>query len=315
MRFTFAASMLLAVSLPSSALAQATPPVATLTPELRIDGTTENLSTINSVGVSPKGLVAILQPQDNKILFYNAAGIRVGSFGRSGEGPGEFRNIGFPGWVGDTLRVSDPTLRRTTYVSPEFKLVRSVPDRPATTLPEAPVCEQRLANGSVRNPHCARTVRGAAPDSSHLVVVSQSNPKSSTATFTVAVTRRNGDKVFARSVTTPSAPIPQSFTDSLLQRMNRMNTEAQAFIRSSMPDFFPPVIGAFVGRDGTVWLMLSPVRGTHTFQYLVLPPNGATLATITLPRATLPQVVSRTTLWAVVTDADGVDSVVRYRVH
>jgi hypothetical protein len=55
--------------------------------------------------------------------------------------------------------------------------------------------------------------------------------------------------------------------------------------------------------------------GATTIDYVVLGPAGDPLATVTLPKSIVPQVVSRKIMWGVATDADGTDSVVRYRVH
>jgi hypothetical protein len=73
------------------------------------------------------------------IRFFSAAGASLGSFGRDGEGPGEFRSMGWAGWNGDTLYVEDSGIRRVTFIGPDQKLLRTVPEpvriSPPKTLP------------------------------------------------------------------------------------------------------------------------------------------------------------------------------------
>jgi hypothetical protein len=95
----------------------------------------------------------------------------------------------------------------------------------------------------------------------------------------------------------------------------RMGPDAKAFYQETMPSYFPPVQFAFVGTDGTTWLMYWAAPGAATRQYVVLGSNGDPLATVVLPKSVLPQVISRHVMWGVLTDADGIDSVVRYRVQ
>jgi len=52
---------------------------------------------------------------------FDMSGKFVRNIGRDGAGPGEFRQIERFGWVGDTLWVSDPVLRRYTLFDRSFK--------------------------------------------------------------------------------------------------------------------------------------------------------------------------------------------------
>jgi hypothetical protein len=104
--------------------------------DLTIDANTNNLSAVTEVVVSRTGVIAVLQHQDMLIRFFSPSGALLGTFGRDGGGPGEFRSMGWIGWIGDTLHVEDSGLKRTTFVGPNLKLVRTVPD-PVRVLPPA----------------------------------------------------------------------------------------------------------------------------------------------------------------------------------
>ena len=63
--------------------------------------------SIRWVTVSDRGRVVIAQDKTNRLYFYAPEGNVLGTFGRSGDGPGEFRLPLGEGWVGDTLWVND----------------------------------------------------------------------------------------------------------------------------------------------------------------------------------------------------------------
>jgi hypothetical protein len=95
--------------------------------DLKIDGATSDFSLITDVTVSLAGTIAITQPEDGQVRFFRPDGSLLGIFGRSGEGPGEFRWPVRLAASADTVLVIDGTLPRITRVSPALKLLRTVP--------------------------------------------------------------------------------------------------------------------------------------------------------------------------------------------
>ena len=59
-----------------------------------------------------RGVVIALHPGERSLSILDSTGSFLRSVGREGSGPGEFRFPGQAGWVGDTLTVWDPALRR-----------------------------------------------------------------------------------------------------------------------------------------------------------------------------------------------------------
>lgn len=98
-----------------------------LEPEFRIDGYEADLLPITWLGASPAGTTVLLQTQNATIRFFDPEGRELESFGREGDGPGEFRRPVRAGWKGDTLWVSDVQSRRVTLVSPDRELLRTLP--------------------------------------------------------------------------------------------------------------------------------------------------------------------------------------------
>lgn len=126
-------------SLTTPALAQGTarsaPPLtaprAELREDLRLDGTAEDFSALGRIFVGPHGRIAIPLRQDYHVRLHDSTGKRIATVGRRGAGPGEFQFVGVGGWVRDTLWVYDIEQRRSVYVAPDGRVLRTVPLPPS----------------------------------------------------------------------------------------------------------------------------------------------------------------------------------------
>lgn len=63
---------------------------------------------ISSVTMSRDGVIYVADGQANEVRTFSVEGRHLGTFGREGEGPGEFGALYSLGWLGDTLAVLDP---------------------------------------------------------------------------------------------------------------------------------------------------------------------------------------------------------------
>ena len=126
------------------------PPTLRLTRDLRIDAAEQDLSTIAWLTVAPNGAIAVSQPQDGLVRFFNASGSPLGSFGRKGQGPGEFEQLARGGWLADSLWVSDFSTRRFTIIGRDRTLVRTVPWVAALAFPDRPPGEVRTTSVAAR---------------------------------------------------------------------------------------------------------------------------------------------------------------------
>ena len=99
---------------------------AVLTETLRIDGYAEELTAVSYVAVGWDGTIAVDQRADQAIRFYTDDGELLGTFGREGQGPGEFTAMSRMGWIGDTLWVDDFDQARVTLISRDLALVRTI---------------------------------------------------------------------------------------------------------------------------------------------------------------------------------------------
>jgi len=115
----------LVIALSDLAHAQPDAPRVRLTEDLRLDATAEDFPRVGSVFVGPRGHIVVSIPTDLQLRVYDPSGKRVAVFGRKGSGPGEFQHVSFFGWSGDSIWVGDVRQRRTTFIGPDFKLIRT----------------------------------------------------------------------------------------------------------------------------------------------------------------------------------------------
>lgn len=142
-------------------------------------------------------------------------------------------------------------------------------------------------------------------------------------TFDVIAFRATGDTLFARSYPFRGAPIPQAAKDSalasfvpsggrVLEGPSDLPQRFQAIARERMPAWFTPAETITLGIDLTTWIgMRATAEGRG---YLVLDRRGEPVGSLVVPRTTRVRQASTTHVWVTETDADGLSSVVRYRI-
>ena len=96
-----------------------TPPEWRLVPVVSIGPTTltdesapEEFGGVNAVALGPERNVFVADALNREVRVFGLDGAHVRTFGRDGEGPGEFRSIYSIAWVGDRLLTYDPHLGR-----------------------------------------------------------------------------------------------------------------------------------------------------------------------------------------------------------
>jgi len=105
-------------------------PVLSVTRDLHVGSVADpdsGFSRIGSVTVDREGLAYVAELQDSQIRVYDGSGRRVGTIGREGDGPGEFRSIGRMGLLGDTLWACDPTATRITLFTATGEMLGTIP--------------------------------------------------------------------------------------------------------------------------------------------------------------------------------------------
>jgi hypothetical protein len=160
-----------------------------------------------------------------------------------------------------------------------------------------------------------------------LVVLDRSAPTdSATAGFTVTKLSFGGDTLFTRRYAARTMPLTGAMADSVLsafeKRMGERNFLGQtaAGLRKwaegtlYRPAFMPPVSHLVAGRDGTIWVGLTP-DGSGEDRWVVLSPEGEAIGRIGLPSGTTVLVADREHVWGSQTDEFDVPYLVRFGVR
>ena len=88
-------------------------PVVSIGPKTLTDeGGPEEFGRVTAVALGPDGAVFVADARNHEVRVFGLDGAHRRTFGREGEGPGEFRNIYSIAWVGDRLLTFDPPLGR-----------------------------------------------------------------------------------------------------------------------------------------------------------------------------------------------------------
>lgn len=237
------------------------------------------------------------------------------------------------------LRVSVPLVRYadgSQLVSLDLATGSAVPEWPGGEKPGVPIVRldslggfQRLiawrpnvecsevfqstptSSSRISIPFCAQSLDEVAPNGSRFVLA-YVEPGGAPA-FRVIAFGENGDTLFSRRVPYEPIGISSSARDSArATRARGTQEQREAAARMRIPNSHPPVLRLLVGRDGTAWLERSTGRGDHT--WLVLDAGGSPYGIVTVPVNTRIMVVARDTAWAIETDDDGLQHIVRFRV-
>ena len=81
--------------------------------------TPDEFGRVSAVALGPDGTVFVADAANQEIRVFGLDGAHIRTFGRDGEGPGEFRSIYSVAWVGDRLLTYDPHLGRVGEFSGE----------------------------------------------------------------------------------------------------------------------------------------------------------------------------------------------------
>ena len=88
-------------------------PIVSIGPKTLTDeGGPAEFGRVTAVALGPDGAVFVADTRNHEVRVFGLGGVHRGTFGREGEGPGEFQSIYSIAWAGDRLLTFDPHLGR-----------------------------------------------------------------------------------------------------------------------------------------------------------------------------------------------------------
>ena len=185
-------------------------------------------------------------------------------------------------------------------------------------------------------PYFAHPLAGLSPTGDRIVFLTTRFSGGARGTTRLVVLRTTGDTIVSRTYSFVASPIPESIRERAVRQAlaqfdgsrirngrGRSPYSPQTLrayeqqIRARMPSHYPPAgqgtSGLTVGRDNSIWLATEPTAEGAPF--IVLDADGTPFATVVLPpKTSFIAAATRTHVWALESDADGVPSIVRYRI-
>ena len=136
------------------------------------------------------------------------------------------------------------------------------------------------------------------------------------ATFGVIALNLNGDTLWQRRYPYTPRRLDAERRENALGRRIEIGgvqiTRNQIMSATFLPDHAAPVTAVIVASNGSLWLRRDDRPGD--VEHLVIGPDGAPLATLTLPRYVTIKAVSGDAVWTTEIDEDDVQTIVRSRI-
>lgn len=349
-----------------------------------IDGVTQDLTPFRSFAVGPSGTIAIAQAQDHQVRFFGSSGSLLTKFGRTGEGPGEFRNLmgssvgsdgkqfwiisrspprvtltddrgGLLGGVATPVGMMAPSRSSDAEAFAGFALPIAfgrdstfvvlvaggkfpawlhrnaiapalVHVAPSGTFKNFIVgaersdadCTVTLVGSSVPLAFCPQPLFDIRSDAGVAAVLHVDKVQSGRWSYHWALVNvARGDTVKSASGTVAAVRIPSRIADSARTAQASSKSLApplaDAIRQMQLPEYYPPIRRIIVAQDNAIWLEEATSQSsTRSWRWIDL--KSAATGVITVPAVFSLVAVLPGQLWGYESDADGVQSVVRYSI-
>ncbi len=318
----------------------------------------------------PSGAIAVANGASAEVRLFSADGRHLRTLGRSGGGPGEFRQISWMGVSADTIFFADRTGARITTYLESGTLVRTVPIMAADSVGAFSV-SGRLSDGRwlvrpLLNPRIdgperlyrdTMSVGLLSPDGGRVAWLARLpsasvfvyNPRGTPNGLATGVAPlgpgahvlADGGRIAFADMARPAIVIfndqgriertlslpyvagefdEAGVTEARRQRLEESrNGGANVMIgalysKGARPPKMPVLGGMVRGLDGAFWVWPFTLADDVAKDYLVVDSNGRPLATVAGPARFRLREVGPDYLLGVRIDADGVESVVQYRL-
>ncbi len=209
-----------------------------------------------------------------------------------------------------------PTFTRRTATTSEHAILRvrwdgSDPDTIVDILTTS--TEWRLAEYYTTQPFTQDALYGISPDGRFIAVVDVGSDEVGGDSVRIVLRRSDKRVVYRRMVAFAHEAVTSHVVDSTVTVRARQLHLAEQDVRRGLlvPRYRSPIAEVLVGSDGTVWLRAA--RRDAGFTWLIVSVQGVAVARVLVPGNVRLVTIDRG-VWGLRTDADGVPTVVRWRL-
>ena len=168
-----------------------------------------------------------------------------------------------------------------------------------------------------RVPFFPRTMTDVSPDGSRILLVSQAVKGADSGSYRVVVLGEKGDTLLSKRFPVALTAISKKSVDSAVARvsggMRDYSVEQlRGFVAKEIPPVYPPVEGALLGADKTIWIQLRSPSADR--RWLALDSNGTALGVVLVAKSFVAKAATRTTLWGFEAEGEQLRALVRYAI-
>jgi|CXWL01.1.fsa_nt_gi hypothetical protein len=188
--------------------------------------------------------------------------------------------------------------------------------RVGTELPGDDCIRQVGGTTEVVIPYCPRALNGDSPQLGSTVSAVTHMNGSRPARFQVTTRRATGETSFSREYLVPVNRItPAEVTELRADDPKHPRPPAvlEFIRRSPIPEARPPFVGVNVAPDGSAWF-IRPNAIDGNYEYFGVDPTGTPIGRIRVHTDAALVWASRDVAWVIERDADGLETLVRYRI-
>jgi len=160
--------------------------------------------------------------------------------------------------------------------------------------------------------------RAVSPDGGAVAVGLASLDGPDSGTYAVTVVDSEGDTLVSRRYPFEGVTLPEAVADSVVGGMIDFARGVDPGLAAAIPEqvrvppVFPPLLGAVIGRDGTLFVQM--YSGGQDQAYSVIAGDGAPIGSFALPAGARVAVGDRDRIWTIERDSLDVETVARYSV-
>jgi len=301
---------------------------------------------IGVFALGSEGRLAWTDGRPGQVMIKDARG-RIRAVGRTGSGPGEFRNVATLGWWGDTLWAGDASVPRVQFFSDTGAFLRGItamtraswaPRRGGALVGFAPrrlSADLPLAAIRQRNDQRVDTIAQWPLVPAPRVMLENTGPRGNPQPFATEIVvgaspdhsrfcsaRPSGDawlveclddssnQLMQRRVSLSGRELTDELFDSMLDRFSRGREPADVRRKLWRPRTLPAVNGMSVADNGDVWLQRShPFERSGVWQRVTR--SGIDQREVDIAPLSRVLLFTRDSVWGTRTDDDGLESLLR----